>query len=199
MLSATSYVALDARLVVGLVLVVSGLSKLSDRDQTRRGFADYGLRPQLSNVATWIVPATELAAGLSMLFGLLVNLSSTVAAALLTIFAALALRGLLFGGPAECHCFGNWLRERVGWHTVVRNLVLVLLACVSALTPSPILTMDAVIAGHRGYQIGSIPELLPASLIAIAILIAYGQLIRALGLELDVSTALPAQREEVRQ
>lgn len=118
-------------LLLALVLVVSGLAKVRDVDDTVAVFGALDLPEVLFRFrAPRLLPYGELvvAALLVLLPGGWYLFATTLALALFAAYLAVVLRALTFDHPVRCGCFG---RLGLGWitrQTAVRNGILVLVA-----------------------------------------------------------------------
>ena len=108
-----------ARVVVGVVLLVAGAAKLADRSP--------------GNVPP-AVPWLELLLGALLVTGVGGRWTAVPAATLLAAFTVVVVQRLRAHDPAPCGCFGELSKRPVGYRTLVRNVGLVLLAVVGALT-----------------------------------------------------------------
>src|SRR6266571_3913788 len=99
---------LIARLVLSLVFLVAGFTKLADRTGSRQALLDFGVPARLATPGGLLLPLAELA----------------VAVALLLLFIAGIAFNLARGRRPECHCFGQVSSRPIGWSTLLRNLVL---------------------------------------------------------------------------
>jgi uncharacterized membrane protein YphA (DoxX/SURF4 family) len=108
-----------ARVVVGIVLLGAGVAKLADRSSS-------GPPP--------VVPWLELLLGALLVTGVGGRLPAVAAAALLGAFTVVVVHRLRAEDTAPCGCFGELSKKPVGYRTLLRNVALVLLAVVGALT-----------------------------------------------------------------
>src|SRR5687767_14914168 len=107
-----------ARIVVGVVLLAAGATKLADRS------------PDVPRALPWF----EVALGAALVAGVGGRWTAVPAVLLLAAFTAVVARRLRAGDPAPCGCFGELSKQPVSYRTLVRNVALVLLAVVGALT-----------------------------------------------------------------
>lgn len=118
-----------AAAAVGATLLVSGASKLAARDWPAQAAA-LGVGRRLASV----VPGVELALGAALVVGLARRAAALAAVALLCAFTALLAVRLIQGVRPVCACFGRLSRRPIGWTTLARNVVLIGLAAVVALS-----------------------------------------------------------------
>ena len=107
-----------ARILVGVVLLVAGAAKLADR----------------TSDTPPAVPWLELLLGALLVTGVGGRWTAVPAATLLGAFTVVVVQRLRVGDTAPCGCFGELSKKPVGYRTLLRNVVLVLLALVGALT-----------------------------------------------------------------
>src|ERR1700680_980546 len=114
-----------ARLLLAAVFGVSGIAKLADLSGTRKSIADFGLPGFLTWPVSRLLPLFELACAIALIPALSAWWGAAGVLAMLVVFLAAILVNLARGRTPDCHCFGQLHSERIGWKTVVRNLVLV--------------------------------------------------------------------------
>lgn len=118
-------------LLLSLVLVISGVAKLCDGASVRESFVTLQLPPRLSRgPAPALLPWGELvlAGFLLVAWGPLAVVTAIAAVVLFVAYLVIIVRAVRFDHPVECGCLGRLGLGVVGPPTVVRNLVLVLLA-----------------------------------------------------------------------
>jgi methylamine dehydrogenase accessory protein MauD len=119
---------LAARLVLALVFLVAGVTKLMDLAGSRRAMAEFGVHESLAPAAGLALPLVEIAIALALIPGRTAWIASLAASALLLVFVAGIAVNLLRGRRPDCHCFGQLHSEPVGKGTIARNGVLVAVA-----------------------------------------------------------------------
>lgn len=123
-----------ASLVLALLLIISGIAKLRDKDATADAFAALRLPAWLRSAgAPLALPWGELALAALLLFGRGWVLTAAAAATLVLMLAYTGVigRALTFDEPVRCGCFGALGSGDVTRATLVRNLLLVVLAALS--------------------------------------------------------------------
>jgi uncharacterized membrane protein YphA (DoxX/SURF4 family) len=116
--------ALVASILVGLMFVLAGASKLAlgpAWPQQARGF---GAPAWVAPVVPWF----ELALGATLVVQVAQPWPAVGAIAIMLLFTALITRHLLAGRRPECACFGAWSAKPIGVGHLVRNSVLLALA-----------------------------------------------------------------------
>ncbi len=127
-----TYLFLAARIIVGLLFLVSGLGKLANRAEFVRAVEAYQLLPKSSlPIFGLALPLAELVTGIMMLAGVLNPIPAYAACGLFLIFIVAITINLLRGSTdTPCGCFAGRL-EKISWTLVIRNLMLTSLALLS--------------------------------------------------------------------
>lgn len=113
-----------AAVLLGLVFLAAGVTKIAAPQQWRRQSADLGV-PQ---PVTVVLPSIEVTIG-ALLVAQIARRAVAIAALLLLVaFTALLIRRLSQGRRPPCACFGSWSSKPIGWIDVARNAVFVALA-----------------------------------------------------------------------
>lgn len=126
------YLFISARVIVGILLLVSGLGKLANRTEFVRILGAYRLLPRsvLPHFG-FALPLAELITGIMMLLDVFRPIPAYAASGLFLIFIFAITINLLRGsGDTPCGCFAGRL-EKISWTLVVRNLMLTSLALLS--------------------------------------------------------------------
>jgi uncharacterized membrane protein YphA (DoxX/SURF4 family) len=142
--------ALGLRLMLASLFLSAGAAKLARRHEFERAVASYELLPAglVRPVAFAIGPA-ELAGGLLLALGLATPATAALVATLLVILTAAVAVNLVRGRAIDCGCFGVVAERRIGWSTVLRNVMLAGSAiAVAAVAPAPF-SLDRVLAGRE--------------------------------------------------
>ena len=119
-----------AGFVLGVVLLVSGALKLAAGPRWPAQATAMGAPA----VAVPTVPWIELALGALLVAGVARPAVAVVAAAMLVVFTGVLVVRLAEGRRVPCACFGSRSDRPIGVGSVVRNLVLIALALVAALS-----------------------------------------------------------------
>lgn len=122
-------VAVVASIVIGIVFVVAGASKLAAGPRWRANARDLGAPRLVAPVLPWI----ELATGAALVARLAVPIPAIVAAVLLVAFSVLIVIRLRAGERPSCACFGAWSATEIGRGHLIRNGVLLAVAIVAML------------------------------------------------------------------
>ncbi len=114
-------------LILGLVFIVSGVSKLFTMEALEWAIMDLGL-PWLSlaGLGARLLIGLELVLGGFLIFQIaLKRFTLPLTIALLTVF--LVYLGVLYGiqgGQESCGCFGDWIRLKP-WQSLIKNLIMI--------------------------------------------------------------------------
>ncbi len=119
---------LVSRVLLACVFVVAGAAKLADLPGSRRAVVDFGVPVRVAGVVGVGLPVGELVVAVALLLSGSARYGALGALALLGVFIAGILVVLARGAEADCHCFGQLHSARVGWRTLVRNLLLAAVA-----------------------------------------------------------------------
>jgi uncharacterized membrane protein YphA (DoxX/SURF4 family) len=117
-----------ARLAVGVVLLIAGAAKVRD--------PHWPAVAKRFGAPAWAVPAlpwVELGLGAALVVQLGGRWPAVAAALLLAAFTVVVVRRVAVGDTVPCACFGVRADRPVGWATVARNGLLLVLAVVGAL------------------------------------------------------------------
>ena len=117
-------VAVVASVVIGVVFVVAGASKLAAGDQWLTNARDLGAPHLVARVLPWI----ELATGAALVVQLAVPVPAIVAALMLVAFSVLIALRMRDADRPSCACFGQWSASEVGRGHLIRNGVLLSIA-----------------------------------------------------------------------
>jgi hypothetical protein len=129
--------AIGARLVVGITLIVAAHAKLRDLHAFADGVHDYGvLPPSTEKPVARLVPWIELALGVCVLAGVALPWTAVTAAAMFAVFGLAMAGAVRRGKDIACHCFSASDTHRVGLGAVARDGVLVALAMIAAAGPA---------------------------------------------------------------
>src|SRR5215212_1360917 len=112
---------LVARLLLALVFVVAGVSKLADRKGSRQALADFGVPSSLASPLGILLPLAELAIAAALIPAASAWWAALGALSLLLLFVAGISINLARGRKPDCHCFGQLHSAPAGWRTLARN------------------------------------------------------------------------------
>ena len=105
-----SWLSLIGRLGAGQVFLFAGLIKIGDPASVAASIHAFGVVPsdsRLISLAAYIIPWTEVIAGLLLVAGLFTRAAATVILLMLAGFVALIWNAMSQGKEVECGCFGK--------------------------------------------------------------------------------------------
>jgi len=118
----------DAALLVQLVLAAgflwAGCAKLLPGADTEKAVRNFGVPPRVARPVAVLLPVTEIATGLALVFADTARVGAAAACVLLVAFLVGIAVNLALGRTPECKCFGERHTKPVGWRTVARDVVL---------------------------------------------------------------------------
>ncbi|HET6278485.1 MAG TPA: DoxX family protein [Candidatus Polarisedimenticolia bacterium] len=115
------------RIVLGLVFLVAGLTKLVDPAEFGHQLAGYGIiGEQLATLAAPLLIAFETTLGIALLVGYRLRVGVLTASILLVLFIAVEAYGIAAGRTESCGCFGAYLQRTPG-EVIVEDLLFLLL------------------------------------------------------------------------
>jgi thiol-disulfide isomerase/thioredoxin len=117
-----------ARLVLAAVFVVSGIAKLLDLAGSQSAMRSFGVPESSSKVAGIALPVVEILIAVLLLPVASAKWGALAALALLIAFIAGISYNLSRGRKFDCHCFGQLTSSEIGPPTLIRNVVLGLIA-----------------------------------------------------------------------
>lgn len=124
-----TWLAAAASVVVGVVFVLAGASKLASGAVWRASARDLGAPDWAAPVVPWV----ELATGALLVVQFAQPWPAIAALVMLAGFSTLIGIRLRAGERPMCACFGQWSASEIGPRHLVRNAVLAALALVAAL------------------------------------------------------------------
>ena len=117
-------VLITLRLGLAAVFAVAAIAKLADAPGSRRALESFAVAPAIVPVATFLLPAAELAAAVLLVFSATAVLGAAIATVLVLTFVGGIAAALRRGTAPDCHCFGQLRSKPAGSETLVRNGVL---------------------------------------------------------------------------
>jgi hypothetical protein len=168
-----SFVGEVAAGVIGGVLLLSGLTKVFDREGSRRAVHNLaGLVKPFEPAAATCVPFIEIGLAVTLLLPTAAEAAAWCTALLFGAYAGIVAISLARGLRPECRCFGRLHTKPIGLDTLTRNFVLLALAAFVALNDNALhnfswrirglsmvlsagLTASVLTGGHRAYWRGA--------------------------------------------
>ncbi len=117
-----------ARLLLAAVFFVAGFAKLADLPGSRQALRDFGVPAVLANPFGVLLPLAEIVVAVALVPSASAWWGALGALALLLLFVAGISYNLARGRTPDCHCFGQIHSSPAGWPTLIRNLLLVVIA-----------------------------------------------------------------------
>jgi len=111
------------RIILSAVFSTAGVTKLLDQRGTREAVVNFGSPRGLAPALGVLLPITELAIAVGLLFAETTRVSAVAAVAVLAIFIVAIGVNLARGRTHDCHCFGQLYSRPLGWPTLIRNFV----------------------------------------------------------------------------
>jgi peroxiredoxin len=125
-----AFVGIAARMALAAIFIVAAAAKLRDRAGARQAVADFGLPAALVGPIAQSLPYSEIV----LAIGLIPAATSWWAAwgvfLMLAGFTTGMVVNLLRGRKPACHCFGEMDSAPIGWHSLIRNALLGIVALV---------------------------------------------------------------------
>lgn len=116
------------RVLLAAVFLVASLAKLADPAGSRQALRDFGVPAPLAAPFGLLLPLAELVVAIALLPSSSTWWAALGALVLLLLFVAGIGSNLARGRRPDCHCFGQLHSAPAGWPTLLRNLVLAILA-----------------------------------------------------------------------
>ncbi|MGI9062067.1 MAG: MauE/DoxX family redox-associated membrane protein [Ktedonobacteraceae bacterium] len=153
---------LGIRILVGVVLLSVGVSKLMHPRRFRQAIQEYYILPSAldgrfagSALFAFAIPLAELSAGLGLITGMWLIPSLFVALSLFVLFSGAILINLRRGRTdLSCHCAGVLGSHRISWWLLGRNAFFIAGLLVLLLTPPDRMTLDVFV--HRPSLLSSL-------------------------------------------
>ncbi len=123
-----SILLLVARLLLAVVFVVAGLAKIADLKGSQKAVKGFGVPSFLAIPLGTILPFAELAVAVALIPTAWAFYGAIGAAVLLLAFIVGIGANLSVGRQPDCHCFGQLHSEPVGASTLIRNVILAVIA-----------------------------------------------------------------------
>lgn len=113
-------------------------------------FFDPKSQESLIKLTTFIVPWTELFAGIALVIGFWTRAAAGVLGALLMVFIYLLLHAMRINPNMECGCFGKlspFCPKKIGWCNIVQNSAMLISALAIIACPRHVLAVDRAFKG----------------------------------------------------
>ncbi|MBF6328618.1 MauE/DoxX family redox-associated membrane protein [Nocardia transvalensis] len=117
-----------ARLAVAVVFGLSAWGKWVDRNSAQQAVTDFGIPLRWAPVVAGALPVVEVVIAVGVLPPWTAAVAASAAVVVLMAFTVAVVRLLRRGKRPVCSCFGAMSTTPIGWRTVARNGVLILVA-----------------------------------------------------------------------
>ncbi|MFQ5615220.1 MAG: MauE/DoxX family redox-associated membrane protein [Anaerolineales bacterium] len=174
-LLAHPYAVLLARLVLGLVFLRSGLGKVFDRRRTVQSVVAYDILPEsIARVYGVLLPWVELTLAGLLLTGLWTQAAAYGLSLLLVSFGIAVSINLIRHKEMDCGCAGRGAQEKLSWRTLVRVIVLFMLAVGASWLDSGYFSLDEYIPGnYLGSLSPPLRDFLPVLLTTLSLTLSF--------------------------
>ncbi|MGH2613792.1 MAG: MauE/DoxX family redox-associated membrane protein, partial [Thermomicrobiales bacterium] len=119
---------LAARLILAAVFLVSGISKLFDLSGAQAAMRSFGVPERMTRTGGVLLPIVEIVIAVLLVPVATAKWGALLALILLAVFIAGVSYNLSRGRTFDCHCFGQLTTSEIGPSTLIRNVVLAVLA-----------------------------------------------------------------------
>lgn len=145
MLKNNPYVSLIARIVLGCVFIVVGVTKIAEPKLFANEIGNYQMLPDIIvNLPAIILPWLELVSGLMLILGVKLRESSFIAGVLLVFFTLAVAIAWARGLNINCGCFSTLKEEKVGLSKILQNSGLLILSYLIFISKSTKFRLDRV-------------------------------------------------------
>jgi hypothetical protein len=122
------------RWLLVLVLVISGAAKLLDRSGSVRSLPGFGVPDRAAVFLPVLLPAAEILLAAALLTKYALQPGAWLVLVLFAGFTSAVAINLFRGRRPTCHCFSQLSAGPIGPGTLVRNVILLLLAVLLVLS-----------------------------------------------------------------
>jgi hypothetical protein len=124
-------IVLATRLCLGFILLFSAFGKLTNRSKFLQGIADYQILPdRVGRAFGHILPWLELGLAFMLILGIALPLVGSITVLLIFSFTVGVAINLRRGRQLDCHCYGIASPHIISRGTIIRNILLLLLAAI---------------------------------------------------------------------
>ncbi|MDX6612815.1 MAG: hypothetical protein QOD75_2001 [Blastocatellia bacterium] len=133
------------RLALSAIFGVAAITKFLDPEGARGAVKNFAAPDRFAPAIAVLLPLTELAIAIALLFSATVWYSAAAALLLLLLFVVAIGYNLKQGRTHDCHCFGQLYSRPLGWPTLARNIAFAIGAGV-VLWQQPLQTNDGLLS-----------------------------------------------------
>jgi uncharacterized membrane protein YphA (DoxX/SURF4 family) len=180
-MNAIVYFCLFIRLLLGVVLLSAGSSKLFRPARTRQDIQEYQLIPApfertlaLSQILALCLPVEELVVSIGLISGYYFTLAIIMGLSLFLLFTIAIIINLRRGRrDLSCHCAGALGDHHISWELVIRNsFFFASLLLLLTSSPDP-LTIDHFVYHPSALSTALLNTILPVLVLVGAFLLVY--------------------------
>lgn len=144
------YSVAATRIILGFILIVASIDKIADPNAFGVSIGYYRIfNTTIIMLIATILPWVELLCGMSLVFGVAVRGGSLVSFAMLVIFTAAVISGIVRGLDISCGCFTQDPKvDKIGWLKVAENSGLIFLSIAAFFSRSDRFSVDALRSKH---------------------------------------------------
>ena len=158
------------RVVLGALLLIAGITKLTGRAAFYSAVTDYDVLPSaLARPFALLMPWLETTLGALLLLGLGTVPAAALAVPLFGSFSIAIGVNILRGRHFDCHCFGSAHSDRIGWPALLRSLALAGAALFVAAGASRFGALDAAVFGSAG-DLPPVSDIIPVVFAAFVVI-----------------------------
>jgi uncharacterized membrane protein YphA (DoxX/SURF4 family) len=153
-LLSNDYIALIARLIIGLFFVTASIDKIADPVAFAKSIMNYRIvSAAVALIIATILPWMELLCGLAILFGIFLRGSSLLVFIMLVVFTSGITSALIRGLDIICGCFTqDPSAEKVGWLNIGENSLLIIVSLFLFYSTSVRLSLERYLKTHMSPQ-----------------------------------------------
>ena len=120
------YINLAIRIIVGLVFIVTGTSKIVDPTLFAREISNYDMMfPPFINLIAIVLPWVELVVGILFICGIRIKANTILLAAMLLVFNIAVATAWARGLDINCGCYSNIAEQTVGIQKLAENFAMI--------------------------------------------------------------------------
>lgn len=159
---------LGSRLLLGAIFLIAGWTKLADHNGGRKTLMDFGIPDALAKPFSFFLPIIELVVAILLIPQATAWWGGLGAFGLLLIFIIAIAINLILGRKPDCHCFGQLHSAPAGWSTLIRNVLLAVIACLIIWQGQDNPSLSSLV-----YYKEALPSLSPLTLVLITSFIGF--------------------------
>jgi len=131
-------IALIFRLFFGIIFLSSSIGKFANYGEFKKMVFEYRILPMsVANIYAGLLPWVEFSIGIALFINFARNLIIAAILFLIIGFNIVIIATLMKQRYPDCHCYGVLGNNPIGWGTVTRNFLLLILTVIYATTANP--------------------------------------------------------------